>query len=131
MKLADESSVFPKRLDVYFLAVKESIRDGPALSRLLERSRLDMDVDSGCFYDERNQFVVMDRALTQNFSRLLVPWNSIIAAKLSSYIQCNDGRYLEAVLDDVLLGVEPLSSLRKLWDVFGEKKPDFDRLDAW
>ena len=131
MKLTDESSVSPKRLDVYFLAVKESIRDDPALSRLLERARLDMDVDSGCFYDERNQFVVMDRALTQNFSRLLVPWNSIIAAKLSSYIQCNDGRYLDAVLDDVLLGVEPLSSLRKLWDVFGEKKPDFDRLDAW
>lgn len=39
--------------------------------------------------------------------------------------------YLDAVLDDVLLGVEPLSSLRKFGDVFGEKKPDFDRLDAW
>ena len=89
------------------------------------------EVDSGCFYDERNQFVVMDRALTQNFSRLLAPWNFIIAAKWSPYIQCHDGRYLDAVLDDVLLGVEPLSSLRKLGDEFGKKKPDFDRLDAW
>lgn len=116
MKLTDESLIFPKRLSAYFLAVKESIRDDPALSRLLERARLDMD---------------MDRALTQNFSRLLAPWNFIIAAKWSPYIQCHDGRYLDAVLDDVLLGVEPLSSLRKLGDEFGKKKPDFDRLDAW
>ena len=45
MKIADESLVFPKRLSAYFLAVKESIRDDPALSRLLERARLDLDVD--------------------------------------------------------------------------------------
>ena len=44
MKIADESLVFPKRLSAYFLAVKESIRDDPALSRLLERARLDLDV---------------------------------------------------------------------------------------
>lgn len=87
------------------------------------------EVDNGCFYDIDGHYCKVDRAKLQDVSRLLAPWNFIVTSKWSPMNSQTIGAKLEELLDSILLqNVDP-SILRTLAEA--QKKPDFDRLDAW
>ena len=87
------------------------------------------EVDNGCFYDAGGHYCKIDRAKLQDVSRLLAPWNFIVTSKWSPLNSQTIGAKLEELLDSILLqNVDP-SILRTLAEA--QKKPNFDRLDAW
>lgn len=87
------------------------------------------EVDNGCFYDAGGHYCKIDRAKLQDVSRLLAPWNFIVTSKWSPLNNQTIGAKLEELLDSILLqNVDP-SILRTLAEA--QKKPNFDRLDAW
>ena len=87
------------------------------------------EVDNGCFYDVDGHYCKIDRAKLQDVSRLLAPWNFIVTSKWSPMNSPSIGAKLGEQLDSILLqNVDP-SILRALAEA--QKKPNFDRLDAW
>ena len=87
------------------------------------------EVDNGCFYDADGHYCKIDRAKLQDVSRLLAPWNFIVTSKWSPMNSPSIGAKLGEQLDSILLqNVDP-SILRTLAEE--QKKPDFDRLNAW
>lgn len=87
------------------------------------------EVDNGCFYDAGGHYCKIDRAKLQDVSRLLAPWNFIVTSKWSPMNSQTIGAKLGELLDSILLQNADPSILRTLAEA--QKKPDFDRLDAW
>lgn len=87
------------------------------------------EVDNGCFYDAGGHYCKIDRAKLQDVSRLLAPWNFIVTSKWSPLNSQTIGAKLEELLDSILLQDVDPSILRTLAEA--QKKPNFDRLDAW
>ena len=87
------------------------------------------EVDNGCFYDADGHYCEIDQGKLKDIERLLAPWNLIVTSKWSPMNRQSIGARLDEMLDSILLQNADPSILRTLAEE--QKKPDFDRLDAW